>query len=73
MVERRTTGIATTGDRIVYTIPEVAQMLGINRCLAYALARQGDLPAIRLGGRVLVPRDRLERFLAEGRFTKSDD
>jgi excisionase family DNA binding protein len=73
MLEKRTTGTSTTIGRVVYTIPEVAQMLGINRCLAYTLARQGDLPAIRLGGRVLVPRDRLERFLTEGRFTKSDD
>ena len=43
-------------DRVVFTVPEVARMLGINRCFANLLARDGRLPAIRRGGRVLIPR-----------------
>lgn len=56
-----------------YSIPEVARLLGISRSGAYKLAREGDLPAIRIGpGRVVVPREALERLLAgDGRDTET--
>jgi len=38
-------------------------MLGVGRALAYRLARSGDLPTLRLGHRVVVPRRQLERLL----------
>ncbi len=43
------------------TIPEVAAELGIGRSLAYALAAQGKIPVLRLGNRLVVPK---ERFIA---------
>jgi excisionase family DNA binding protein len=51
----------------------VARLLGISRSGAYKLAREGDLPAIRIGpGRVVVPREALERLLAgDGRDTET--
>ena len=47
----------------VYTIEEVAQMLGVGRSTAYDAARRGELPVVRLGRRLLVPRARLNEFL----------
>lgn len=35
--------------------PCAARLLGIGRSAAYAAARTGELPSIRLGSRVLVP------------------
>jgi excisionase family DNA binding protein len=42
-------------ERLVVTVPGVA-LLGISRALAYNLAAQGELPVIRLGHRLRVPR-----------------
>ena len=37
----------------VYTVPEVGKLLGINRNLAYEMARQGQIPTIKLGRRLV--------------------
>jgi excisionase family DNA binding protein len=47
------------------SIPDAAAYLGIGRSAAYEAARSGELPVIRLGRRLLVPRVALERMLAE--------
>jgi excisionase family DNA binding protein len=48
-----------------YTVPEVAARLGIGRCMAYDLVRQGIIPAKRLGRRWIVPRARFHSWLNE--------
>lgn len=48
---------------MVYTIPEVASALGVSRLTAYKLAKAGQIPTIRLGKRMVVPRVRLEQLL----------
>jgi excisionase family DNA binding protein len=50
-------------ERLVLSVPEAAGMLGISRRLAYELAARGDLPVLRLGGRVLILRRPFERLL----------
>jgi excisionase family DNA binding protein len=51
-------------DRLTYTVGEAAQLLGISRNSAYEAARRGEIPTIRVGRRILVPRNRLEELLA---------
>ena len=53
------------GDRLCFSIPETARMLGISRGLAYELARSGQIPVLRLGKRLLVPKIALERMLGQ--------
>ena len=53
------------------TVEEAAQILGIGRTLAYDLARSGQLPAIRLGSRLLISRAGIERLL-EGESAVTD-
>lgn len=50
-------------DRFTMSVEEAAEALGISRALAYELVRRGDLPHLRLGRRVVVPRKALERFI----------
>jgi excisionase family DNA binding protein len=50
-------------DRPTLTVPEAAALLGVSRNVAYEAARSGELPAIRIGRRVLVLRARLEALL----------
>ncbi|MGH9002016.1 MAG: helix-turn-helix domain-containing protein [Acidimicrobiia bacterium] len=49
--------------RFVVSVPEAAEMLGISRRLAYDLVARGDLPALRLGGRIVILLRPLERML----------
>lgn len=50
-------------DRWTVTVEEAAQMLGISRSSAYECVRRGELTALRLGRRLVVPRRALEELL----------
>jgi excisionase family DNA binding protein len=51
-------------DRSVFTIEEAGcEILGLSRPSAYAAAHNGELPVIRVGRRLLVPRAAFERLL----------
>ena len=47
-------------------IQEVAHRLDVSVHRAYELARQGMIPAVRLGRQVRVDADELERFIEAG-------
>jgi excisionase family DNA binding protein len=44
---------------LVMSVAEAAALLGISRDLAYDLVARGELPSLRLGRRILVPRKAL--------------
>jgi excisionase family DNA binding protein len=48
---------------LTFTVPEVAVRLGLSRNGAYEAVATGEIPAIRIGRRVLVPRAALARML----------
>ena len=50
-------------EKLVLSIEEAAKVLGISRTLGYQAARTGELPTIRIGGRILVSRRAIERML----------
>jgi len=52
-------------ERLTLTVEETAKLLGIGRQLAYEMVKTGDIPSIRLGKRVLVPRRALEKLLEQ--------
>ena len=54
---------AVIEKRLCITVPEAAAMLGISRNFAYDLVKQGELPVIRFGKRLLIPRVALEKRL----------
>jgi len=47
------------------TIEECASVLRLSRGSAYEAARTGQIPVIRIGRRLLVPRAKLLRMLGE--------
>ena len=51
---------------VLYTIPELARMLGIESEAAYALARRGEVPTVRIGASVRVPASALAERLGVG-------
>ncbi len=48
-------------EKLVYSIQEVANLLGISRSYAYELARKGTIPVLELGNKRVIPK---ERFIA---------
>jgi len=50
---------------LVLTVEEAGRLLQIGRQSAYKAARSGELPTIRIGRRLLVPRARLAEMLGE--------
>ena len=48
------------------TVDEAAAYLRISRGLAFAAVRDGTLPSVRIGRRILVPRRQLEALLDGG-------
>jgi excisionase family DNA binding protein len=49
-----------------YTIDEAAKLAGIGRNLMYEAAARGEVPTIRLGKRILVPKIPFDRMLEHG-------
>lgn len=54
------------GPSPVMTVDEAAAYLRISRGLAFAAVRDGTLPSVRVGRRILVPRRQLEALLDGG-------
>lgn len=52
-------------ERLTLTVDDAAQVLGISRALAYELIARGELPSLRLGRRIVIPRRALELLLAQ--------
>lgn len=50
-------------EALVYTVEQAAELLSIGRGAAYAAVRRGDLPAVRIGRSLRVPRHKLEALL----------
>jgi len=59
-------------DRLTITIPEAAELLGCSRNHAYVMAREGILPTLRLGGKLVVPKARFMAWLEEGGPSATD-
>lgn len=54
-----------TDERRTYTVPEVAELVGLSRSTAYECVRRGEIPARRFGRRIVVLRHELERLLVQ--------
>jgi excisionase family DNA binding protein len=45
------------------SVPDAGRELGIGRRAAYQAARRGDIPTLRIGRRIVVPVEQLDRLL----------
>jgi len=68
--------ISEAPTRLTWTVEEAAIALGISRAFAYDAVRRGEIPAIKIGRRILVPRSALAQLLqssekSEGGETKA--
>ena len=57
---------------LTYSIAEAADKLGIGKNQGYEAARRGEIPTIKIGKRVLVPRAAFDRMLGQGTTRDAD-
>jgi excisionase family DNA binding protein len=53
----------TLAERPTLSVAETAELLGISRWLVQQAVRDGSLPSLRVGRRILIPRVRLQALL----------
>ena len=63
----------TDTPKLVYSVDECADLLGIGRSLAWQMVRQGQLGSFKIGHRRLIARQDLEAFIANRREIAQDD
>ena len=59
-------------DKLTLTVNETAKILGVGRNSAYEAIARGEIPVVKVGKRLLVPKTALEKLL-NGRLLKSKD
>jgi excisionase family DNA binding protein len=53
----------TTDDRLALSVTEVAKMLGLGRTSVYEAVRSKEIPSVRIGTRILIPKAAVEEML----------
>jgi excisionase family DNA binding protein len=52
-------------ERRSLTVPEAGAELGISKSAAYEAIKRGEIPSIRIGRRIIVPRVALDRLFEQ--------
>lgn len=52
-------------DRRTVTVPEAAKLLGISRNAAYEGVKRKEIPSVKIGARIVVPKAALDRMLGD--------
>jgi excisionase family DNA binding protein len=50
---------------LTLTVGETAEILGLSRAFTYELVARGELPCVRFGRRIVIPRVAIERLLED--------
>lgn len=48
---------------MVYSIIQAAEVLGVSKSFMYKLARNNEIPVIKLGKRLVVPKNKFHEFI----------
>ena len=48
---------------LMLSVPEMGAALGISRAGAYELARSEGFPALRIGTRIVIPKEKLQEWV----------
>jgi excisionase family DNA binding protein len=58
---------------LLVSVPEAARLLGVGTTFGWAMVRSGEIPSVRLGRRVLVPRAALEQLAGAHQAQQTGD
>jgi excisionase family DNA binding protein len=60
-------------ERQVYTVDEAGVKLGLARNSAYEAVKRGEIPSIRIGRRILVPKAAFDEMVEGRKLTLSTE
>ena len=60
-------------NRLVLSVPEAGALLGLTRNASYEAAARGEIPTLRFGRKLRVPRMALERMLEDGQSRNASE
>jgi excisionase family DNA binding protein len=66
------TKVEKPGEPLTLSVEATARMLGLSRALAYEAIHTGQIPSLRFGHRIVVPRAALNGMLSKAGTCKSD-
>ena len=58
---------------LMLSVPEIAAVLGVSRAASYELARSKDFPSLRIGTRIVVPKDKFIEWVNRKVADKHDE
>ena len=58
---------------LMLSVPDVADVLGIGRANAYELVRSEGFPALKIGSRIIVPKDEFISWIKKQTAEKSEN
>ena len=58
---------------IMLSVPQLASVLGISRSGAYTLVRTASFPALKIGSRIVIPKDELLEWIHKRCLSNSLD
>ena len=50
-------------EKLVYSIQEAADLLGISKSYAYELVRKGTIPVLKLGRKRVIPKEKFNQWI----------
>ena len=62
-----------TNERLTYNVREAAKLLGLSKNSAYQACLKGEIPHLKIGKRILIPRVQLERLLLGDGEAENDE
>jgi excisionase family DNA binding protein len=63
--------LKSSDARLVYEVPEAGAMLGLTRNASYDAAKRGDIPTIRIGKLLRVPKAAFHKLLEDAGVANS--
>ena len=57
---------SSPGTKMTLTVREAAEMIGISKPKIYELIREGEIPSIHVGKKIVIARQALLDWLSEG-------
>lgn len=54
-----------TSERLTYSVREAAQMLGLSKNSVYQAVMKGQVPHVKIGKRILIPKAKLRLLLGD--------
>lgn len=64
---------ASARSRLVYSIDEAAELLGIGRTFMFHLVATGEIESFKLGKRRKIPREEIDRYIKRLRAEQAAD